>query len=210
MSLSRMIRKAPPRSTSIFREQIIGLAADECLQRDVACHSPGNADEARQAAGSISSSRTLRAAFLELEDQRQAAVGDEREGVRGVDRLRGEQREDLLAEMLVEPGLGFGVERLVADDDACRPRRASSGARAQTSCWLVTSRSASTVIAASCCADGQSVGRAFLNAERLVRLEAGHPDHEEFVEVAGRDRQEAQPLEQRVARGWTPPRARGG
>ena len=45
---------------------------------------------------------------------------------------------------------------------------------------------------------GQPVGRAFLDAERLVGLEAGDPDHEEFVEIAGRDRQEAEPLEQRM------------
>ena len=64
----------------------------------------------------MSSSRTLRLALLQLEDQAEALVGDEREGVRGVDRLRGQHREDLLAEMLVEPGLRLGVERLVADD----------------------------------------------------------------------------------------------
>ena len=44
----------------------------------------------------------------------------------------------------------------------------------------------------------QPVGRPLLDAERLVRLEPGDADHEEFVEVAGRDRQEAQPLEQRM------------
>ena len=42
------------------------------------------------------------------------------------------------------------------------------------------------------------VGRALLDPERLVRLQPGDADHEEFVEVAGGDRQEAQPLQQRV------------
>src|SRR4051794_41456509 len=32
----------------------------------------------------------------------------------------------------------------------------------------------------------------------MLAFEAGHPDHVEFVEVARRDRQEAQPLQQRV------------
>ena len=41
----------------IFREQIIGLAPDQRLQRDVARLVAGHADEARQRAGSISSSR---------------------------------------------------------------------------------------------------------------------------------------------------------
>ena len=33
-----------------------------------------------------------------------------------------------------------------------------------------------------------------------MRLEPGDPDHEEFVEIARRDRQEPHPLEQRVTR----------
>jgi hypothetical protein len=33
-----------------------------------------------------------------------------------------------------------------------------------------------------------------------MRLEARHPDHEEFVEIAGRDRQEPDSLEQGMAR----------
>ena len=62
--------------------------------------------------------------LLQLEDQGEAPVGNEREGVRGVDRLRGQHREDLLAEMLVEPGLGLFVERFVADDvHACAVER---------------------------------------------------------------------------------------
>ena len=39
---------------------------------------------------------------------------------------------------------------------------------------------------------------ALLDAGELLALEAGDPDHEEFVEIAARDGQEAQPLEQRV------------
>ena len=110
------------------------------------------------------SSRTLVFALLQLEDQAEALVRDEREGVRRVDRLRRQDREDLLAEMLVEPRLRLGVERLVADDTACPPRRARACSAAQTSCWLVTSRSASAVIAASCCAAVRPSGETLLDA----------------------------------------------
>ena len=79
------------------------------------------------------------------------------------------------------------------------PASASRSSR-QTSSWLATSRSASSSIAVSCWRGGHAVGGAFLDAQRLVRLQAGDADHEEFVEVAGRDRQEAQPLEQRMMR----------
>jgi hypothetical protein len=49
-------------------------------------------------------------------------------GMRRIDRLRRQDREDLLAEMLVEPGLGFFVERLVADHGR-RPREPAQSAQ---------------------------------------------------------------------------------
>ena len=45
-----------------------------------------------------------------------------------------------------------------------------------------------------------SVGRALLDPQRLMRLQAGDADHEEFVEIAGGDRKEAQPLQEGVFR----------
>ena len=64
------------------------------------------------------SSRTLvRLPFLSSKIRLEALVGDERERMRRVDRLRREDREDLLAEMLVEPALGGAVERLVGAED---------------------------------------------------------------------------------------------
>ena len=71
---------------------------------------------------------------------------------------------------------------------------------AQTSCWLVTSLSASMLIGCELLGRREAVGRTLLHAQQLVGLEAGDADHEEFVEVACRDRQESQPLEQRMAR----------
>ena len=44
-------------------------------------------------------------------------------------------------------------------------------------------------------ADREPVDREFLDAEGLMGLQAGDPDHEEFVEIAGRNRQEANAFE---------------
>ena len=161
--------------------------------------SPGMRMKRGSATGSMISSRTgWRLPLRELEDQRKAAVGDERERVRRVDRLRRQHREDLLAEMLVEPG-SRRLRRAARRRRRMTPASASAACRSShTSCWLVTSRSASAVDRGQLLAGGQAVDRPLLDPERLVRLEAGDADHEEFVEVAGRDRQEAQPLEQRV------------
>ena len=117
--------------------------------------------------------------------------------MRGIDRLRRQDRQDLVAEMLVEPRLGVGVERLVAED--VHAGIASVGLQLRPdSCWLVISRSASAVIAASCWATVSPSVRELLDAHGLLALEAGDADHEEFVEIVARDRQEAQPLEQRM------------
>src|SRR4051812_17328047 len=42
--------------------------------------------------------------------------------------------------------------------------------------------------------------RDLLDPERLMRLQAGDPDHEEFIEIIGRDGQEADAFEQRMPR----------
>ena len=56
------------------------------------------------------------------------------------------------------------------------------------------------MIAASCCVGVRPSAERSSTPERLMRLQPGDADHEEFVEVAGRNRQEAHPLEQRMMR----------
>ena len=100
--------------------------------------------------------------------------------------------------MLVEPCLSFGVEQLVADDMHAGFVHQPLELRPD---FVLARHQAVDVDAdrGELLRDGESVDRAFFNADQLVRLQASHPNHEEFVEVVGRDRQEAQPLEQRVA-----------
>ena len=83
----------------------------------------------------------------------------------------------------------------------CMPGAARSPcSAAQTSCWLVDQPVGLGADGGELLRDGHAVVRQFLDAERLVRLEAGDADHEEFVEIVGRDRQEADALEQRMLR----------
>ncbi len=194
----------------IFREQIVGLAPDQRLQRDVAGLAPGYADERGNAGRKHEQLANMGLAPLQLEQQREAAVGNEREGVGRVDRLRGQEREDLLAEVggrarpptfcravhrrrRIRPALGERVAKL-----ACHVS------------WLSTSRSVSVSIAVNCCAVVMPSAERSSTPERLMRLQPGDADHEEFVEVAGRDRQEAQPLEQADDAGCRLPQARAG
>ena len=201
LDLDVAVAEHPKRAAAqdmVFGEQIIGLAADQGLERDVPRLVAGQADEAGQARRDHQQLANDCPPFLQFEDQAQPAVGDERERVRGVDRLRRQDREDLFAEMLVEPGLRALVERIVADHrHACFGER-----RLQFRPDLVLTGHQPVgldVDRRELLGRRQAVGRAFLDPQQLVGLEAGHADHEEFVEVAGRDRQEAEPLEQRVA-----------
>ena len=189
------MRKAPPRKHLIFREEIFGLAPDQVLERDVASVCPGQADETRQRRRRHDQLADGSSAFLQLEDQAQPLVGDEREGVGGVDRLRRQDRKDLLAEMLVEPGLGFRLERLVANHvHAGRIELALQGRPNLVLAGRPAGR-LRPMIVDSCCADRQAVDGKLLDSDRLVRLQAGDADHEELVEVVGRNRQEPDPLE---------------
>ena len=114
-----------------------------------------------------------------------------------IDRLRRQHREDLVVEMPVEP-FAVGVADLVLaehDHAGLAQRRRSS---AQTPCWLAVSASASAAIAASCWPGVRPSAEVSSTPSNCWRLEAGDPDHEEFVEIVARDREEAEPLEQRM------------
>ncbi len=67
------------------------------------------------AAGTIMISRTLPSPFFSSKISESPLFGMNGKGMRRIDRLRGKHREDLLAEMLVEPFPHRLVERLVAD-----------------------------------------------------------------------------------------------
>ena len=117
--------------------------------------------------------------------------------MRGIDRLGCQDRKDLLAEVLVEPDLRRFVQRFVADHVHAR----GGQRRLKLAPHLVLVGDQSVGLDIDRCKllrRRQTIGRAFLDAECLMRLQAGHADHEEFIEIARRDRQEADAFKQRM------------
>ena len=137
----------------------------------------------------------------QLQRDREAEIGNERERMRRIDRERRQHRKDVMQEMIFEPDLLLlGDVGAVDQHDAVRLRvrratRASAPAgRSRAPTPLRRSRGS--------CSDGVSPsGLRSVMPSRTWPLRAGDAHHEEFVEVVGRDRQEAQPLEQRMAFG---------
>ena len=118
--------------------------------------------------------------------------------MRRVDRQRREHREDPVLEQLLAVLLLVAVEVAPSGPARCRPRqlrdevvaeqpRVPLAQVARTASQIASSTSRG--ISAGRRADGEPGGD--------PALEAGHPDHEELVEVAGEDRREPDPLEQR-------------
>ena len=117
--------------------------------------------------------------------------------MRRIDRLGGQHGQDLLAEMLVEPGafvIGQRVDRKhveIAFGEAFAQYQPLGLLRDDQRVGLLGDRR-------ELLGRGQPVDRALLDSAQLLALQSSDPDHEEFVDVRARDRQEAQPLEQRV------------
>ena len=102
-------------------------------------------------------------------------------------------------EVVLQPGpLPLGDVRAVDQHD--RPAWPASGAvRASASAGRSPAPRPPRAIRTSCSAGVRPSGLLMVMPSRTWPLQAGDADHEEFVEVVGRDRQEAQPLQQRMA-----------
>jgi hypothetical protein len=119
--------------------------------------------------------------------------------MRGIDGKRGQHREDLGHEALFEPGAIFGREVAGPDDGNAGLRELLHQDTPRH--LLVPHELAGAAI------DGlellrrrQAVLAGRGNAGQHLRLEPGDAHHVELVEIVGRDRQKAQPLQQRMAR----------
>ena len=136
-----------------------------------------------------------------LQRDGEAEIGNERERMRRIDRERRQHREDVTAGNgpRARPSPALVTSGAIDQDDALfgaarRAARASAPAgrsRARSTPPRRCARAARPGVRPS----GLLVG----DARAHLALEAGDPHHEEFVEVVGRDRQEPQPLEQRMA-----------
>ena len=194
---------APPLHR-VAGKQPAGEQHDGLFQRDEARRSRlgeiGQPDEALRV-GRQADQRVQEASVRlakEPQGDGEAEIGDEGKGMRRVDRERRQDGEDVLEEMLLEPQ-GFGTREVGAVDEhdalvqevilqlAPAPLlvRGEAGDRGRNLGELLGRR--------------EAVLRGRRHARAHLADKAGDAHHEEFVEVVGRDRQEAQLLEQRVA-----------
>ena len=141
----------------------------------------------------ITSSRTFSPSDLriQIEQQRQAEIcWNEWKRVRRVQCRRRVRIGKIWVRNALQPCLDIRVQRLGVDH--LDPALASPRNSCQTSCCSRISWSASTAIAASCCAGVEP------SAERRSTLSSccpsgRHADHEELVEVVAADRGAAAP-----------------
>src|SRR3984893_1269024 len=129
----------------------------------------------------------------------QRAIGDERKGMRRVDRDRRQNRKQPVDKQLPEPRAVVARQRFVVENGNALGTQAflQIGPAALLSLNQTPSdfgdRGQLLIRGQSVIAlHGNSAGRQF--------VEAGDPHHVEFVEVAIGDRQEPHPLEQRMTR----------
>ena len=206
MSLSRMTRNAPFAEHLEARKQEADEGDDQAVERDEA---RGRAERAvRQAHEALDAARNAhqrahRPPVLRIEQferQREAEIGNERERMRRIDGERRQDREDVLQEIILQPvALPAGEIGDVEDDDAAR-RELACAARASAPAGK---RPAPRPVRRSARAARPACGRPSeisVDARQHLPDQAGDADHEEFVEIVGRDRQEPQPLEQRMVR----------
>ena len=135
---------------------------------------------------------------LQFEDEAKAAIGDKRKGMGGVDRERRQHRKDVRHEPLLEPGAVAGFELGRFDDGDAG--LAELSAQAHPGDLLIRHQLAGSLPDRLELLGGrQPVLAHGLDAGEILAFEPGHPHHIEFVEIVRRDRQEAQPFEQRMA-----------
>src|ERR1700730_7737406 len=128
----------------------------------------------------------------------EAEARDEREGMRRVDRKRRQQREDVVEEMILDPGpLRFGDVAAIDQDDTDFGQR---GAQAAPDRLLVGGQLRHRLVAQDkLLRRRQPVGAAFGDAFAYLRLDAGDADHEELIKVIRGNRQKPYPLQRGMA-----------
>jgi hypothetical protein len=136
---------------------------------------------------------------LQLQRQREAEVGQEGEGMGRVDRHRRQHGEQLVQELRLQPlALGPGDPGGIDDLDADALQFLSQLAPAEL--LLGHQGAGGDIDLVQLFRRRQAVSGQDPDPFAHLALEAGDAGHEEFVQVVGRDREEAQPLQQGVGR----------
>jgi hypothetical protein len=187
----------------VAREQPRNKQRSRLLQRDQPRHAflgCGHADEAVDLAGHADQ-RVHRLAVggaHQLQRDGETKARDEGEGMRRVDGKRRQQRKDVVEEVILDPGpFRFGDVAAVDQHDADFGEHVVQFA---PDCLLVLGEARHRLIdeveLLERCA---AVGAAFGDALADLRLDTGDADHEEFIKVICRYRQESHALQRRMA-----------
>ncbi|MNZ84986.1 hypothetical protein D3C78_1037600 [compost metagenome] len=187
-------------------EQVVGVRMDHRRQEHIvgagATHLFRHPDDPRQQARGRDDRQARIAAegvdTLELDDEVEALVHQQRERVGRVEADRGDDRGDFVAEVAAHPGLELGCPVTPADEADMVLFQLGQQ-------HVVEDRVLALHLAVHQVADAcqrlmrlQAVGTGLFTGEVDLLLQAGDADLEELVEVAGEDQQELEAFEQRV------------
>ncbi|MDQ0775695.1 hypothetical protein QF026_004161 [Streptomyces aurantiacus] len=177
-------------------EELLQVGRDDVLDGDVAVR--GGLQEAGEQRRDLDACEVAVAGDRVPHDDRevQGQARDVREGVRRVDREGGQDREDLVAEEREEAGLLLLGQLAPADEV-----EALLGELGRHVLLVAGGVPGHELPRAGPdhlqhLAGLEARGRAGGHAGGDAPLQAGHPDHEELVQVAGEDRQEFRPFEE--------------
>ena len=127
----------------------------------------------------------------------EAEAGNERKRVRRIDRQRRQQRENVVEEVILDPG-PFRLGDVTAIDHD-NPGPGQIAAKIAPDCLLVGGEPRDCLVDDDeLLGRGQTIGTAFKDTFANLRLDTRDADHEEFIKVIGGNRQEAHALQQRV------------
>ncbi|MNZ10678.1 hypothetical protein D3C78_275260 [compost metagenome] len=186
-------------------EQVVGMGVDHRGEEDEvvprATDVLGHADHPRQQARRRNDRQAGIAAegidAFQLDDEVEALVHQQREGVRRVQADGGDDRRDLVAEVAAHPALELGGPVAAADEVDLvlgQLRQQDVVEDAVLAGHLLVHQLADP---RQRLVRQQAVGAGLFAGEGDLLLQAGDADLEELVEVAGEDQQELQALEQR-------------
>ena len=136
---------------------------------------------------------------VQLEQDRHPQIGDERKRMRRIERLRGDDRQQLFGVKARQFGT-FVAGDLEQFEHANRMIAQRHVQLAPQRLLIGHQRIGARGDQRQLLRRGETVDRAILDAAQLLALESRDANHEEFVEIGPADRQEPQPFEQRAGR----------
>ena len=192
-----------PEQTAAFHgiagEQYIGKFLDGCLDRNVDGGFTGQANEARETGRDhhqFANTPIIRFPD-QIENQTQSLVGNERKWMGRIKRLGSQYRKYLVEKMLSEPGFGI-IGKFAHGRNKNIFSGQGPGQGRPYPLLMLEQRVGADRDRFQLLSGCQTIGRTFLDVLAILTDQPGKADHEELVQIATGDRQEAQPLEQRM------------